>query len=419
MSLPAQNRSRMAGLPGPFPTLVPTPTLPAHPSQVQQGPVARARFRKRHAMLVISFLGLVLGQIMLAGWYLYERAADQYSSTFGFVIHSEADLSGGDLMARVPGLSALSGGASSDTDILYEYLQSQALVARIDEELNLRARWSVPEYDPVFAFDPDGTIEDLTRFWARMVHVSYDAGAGIMAIEVRAFDRDSARLIAEAIEIACGQLINRLSGIARQDRLSHARQELDRAETRLSRARQALTRFRVRHNIVDPMADLEGEMGVITQLRQTLAEEMVTLDMLRATTGQTSERNRRGEITDARITQSLRRIDVIETRIASERAKLGGQTGDHDYASLLGEFERLRVDVEVAQEAYVVALAAFEMTRAETNRQSRYLASYSAPTQPERSLFPNRPVLLAMIGAGLLLLWSILVMISYNVRDRT
>ena len=42
--------------------------------------------------------------------------------------------------------------------------------------------------DPVFSFHPDGAIEDLVRYWTRMVRISYDASNGLMALRVLAFD---------------------------------------------------------------------------------------------------------------------------------------------------------------------------------------------------------------------------------------
>ncbi|MFU1478514.1 sugar transporter [Roseovarius sp. C7] len=416
MSQPLTQRARMAAPTArrSFPTLVPPGSL----VEGQLAPARPARARRRHLLVLLSFLCLVLGQSALAGWYLHTRAADQYAASFGFTVHSEAETAGS-LLQAMPGLSALAGGQSSDSDILYEYLHSQALVAETDAALDLRAIWAAPARDPVFAFDPEGSIEDSTRYWPRMVHVDYEAGAGILSVEARAFDPDLALALAHQIEAACTALINRLSAIARADRLSHAERELARAEARLGSARQALTQFRATHRIVDPIADLEGEMGVIQRLQQSLAEELVTLDLLRATTGQSGTGKRKGEITDARITQSQRRIDVIEARITEERSKFGDATGERNYARLMGEFERLLVDVEVAQEAYVLGLASYETARAESDRQMRYLATFNQPTRPERALYPDRIMLLLAIAAGALLLWAVLVLGAYSLRDRS
>ncbi|MFW2590259.1 hypothetical protein [Sagittula sp. SSi028] len=138
--------------------------------------------KRRHWGLIASFaLGVAL-PVVLVGWYLWTRAADQYASTVAFSVRTEESSSALELLG---GISALSGSSSSDTDILYEYLQSQKLVADMDAALDLRVIWAKPQArDPWFAFDPDGTIEDLVTHWGRMVDIYYDNGAGL--IEVRA-----------------------------------------------------------------------------------------------------------------------------------------------------------------------------------------------------------------------------------------
>ncbi|HGG64878.1 MAG TPA: hypothetical protein ENK34_09945, partial [Rhodobacteraceae bacterium] len=145
-------------------------------------PVPQARVQRRHRWIHASFILLVIAPLIMAAWYLYTRAADQYTSTVGFAVRTEKAGSGLDLLGGIPGLSALSSTSSSDTDILYEFLLSQALVAKVDQRLNLREIWSRPENDTVFRFDPDGTIEDLTKYWWRMMQVSYDPGTRLITL---------------------------------------------------------------------------------------------------------------------------------------------------------------------------------------------------------------------------------------------
>lgn len=74
------------------------------------------------------------------------------------------------------GLSQLTGSTSaSDPDISYDFLRSQDIVATIDSELDLTAKFSKPhDIDPIFAYNADGTLEDLTKYWRRQVRVHYD-----------------------------------------------------------------------------------------------------------------------------------------------------------------------------------------------------------------------------------------------------
>ena len=394
-------------------------TLPDKRMQMS-APVRGAGFRKRHKWLVASFFLIVFLPLGVAGWYLYTRAADQFISSVGFVIRTESPASAQDLISGIPGFSALSSTSSSDTDVLYEYLLSQALVARVDKRLNLRAIWSKPENDPVFAFDPNGSIEDLTKYWQRMLRVSYDPGTRLISLQAHAFAPEDAQSITSVVLQESSVMINKLSAIARKDTIRHAQEEYALASKRLAQARKALKNFRAKTHIVDPMADLQGEMGVLGQLQQKLAEELIALDMLRsnASSIERSTSGRRNRSGDLRIPQAELRVQVLRDRIAAERENFGGNEQGRDYAALVGEFDRLTVDLKFAEKSYVAAMAVLEAARADANRQSRYLATYSPPTLAEKPLYPKRIEILAVLTVLLVLGWATMVLMQYNLQDR-
>ena len=138
-------------------------------------PARRARWKTRHTLVVLSFLLMVILPCAVSAYYLWTRAVDQYISRVGFSVRTEEANSAIELLG---GITNLSGSSSSDTDILYEFLQSQELVDRIDDELDLRGIWSRvdPSDDPVFAYHAPGTIEDLVSHWMRQVRIYYDSG---------------------------------------------------------------------------------------------------------------------------------------------------------------------------------------------------------------------------------------------------
>lgn len=124
---------------------------------------------------------------------------------------------------------------------------------------------------------------------------------------------------------------------------------------------------------------------------------------------------------DPRLEQAKRRIDIIEDRIRIERQKFGvggGGTDSESYAETIAGFERLTVDREFAEQAYAATLAGFDAARAEANRQSRYLAAYIEPTLAERAEFPNRPLLIGIVALFSFLVWAILSLAYYALRDR-
>jgi capsular polysaccharide transport system permease protein len=380
------------------------PVLPVPP------PAPAARARTRHWIVLFSFLLMVAAPVSLTGWYLWTRAADQYASNVGFSVRKEEV---GSAIELLGGITEISGSSSSDTDILYEFLQSQELVAAVDADLDLRRIWARgnPDTDPVFAYHPPGTIEDLQAYWARMVRIYYDSGTGLLDLRVLAFDPQDAHAVATRIYARSSAMINQLSAVAREDAIGYAREELTQAEDRLREARVAIQAFRNRTQIIDPTIQTQTQSGLIGALESQLAEAQIELQLLRAT----------ARDSDPRITQTELKIEVIERQIASERAELGLEndaSGGSSVADLVGEYEALAVDLEFAQQAYTAARATFDAARNEARRQSRYLAAHVSPTRAERAQYPDRVMILGLIALFLTLFWAVTVLVAYALRDR-
>lgn len=371
-------------------------------------PVAqKAKLERRHVVIFLTFLLAVLLPIAVSAWYLWSRAAEQYASYLGFSVRSEAG--GATSSELLGGLSSLAGvsDSSTDTDILYKFIQSHDLVERVDRELDLREIWSKPEEDPIFSYTGGESLEDLREEWERKVQIYYDNG--IIELRVLAFDPQDAQNITQAIYKESTQLINELNDVAREDALRYARTDLDEALERLKGARQALTAFRNRHQVVDPTADVQTQVGVITSLQQKLAESLVQLGMLQAN----------AQPSDPRIAQTELQVKVIRNQIEAERQKFGSETASGEVLSdVVGDYESLAVDREFAESTYTAALAAFDAARAEASRQSRYLAAFVKPTLAQESKFPERTKLMAIISGFLLVTWIIAILVFYSLRDR-
>ncbi|NRB00974.1 MAG: hypothetical protein HRU32_14365 [Rhodobacteraceae bacterium] len=373
-----------------------------------------ARPKRRHRIILASFLLMVILPVFATAYYLYQWADDQYASTVGFSVRKEEVASPIELLG---GVSELAGSTSIDAAILYEFLHSQEIVQILDDRISLRDLYSKPEDDPVFAFDPSGTIEDLRDHWHRMVKVAYDDASGLIEVRALAFTPEDATLIATELFNESARLVNELSSIAQDDTIRFSKTELDLAIERLISARQAMTTFRSRTQIVDPTTDVQGQMGLLNTLQTQLAEALIELDLLRENT----------VAGDIRIRQLEARIEVIERRLAEERRKLGlggvqiiedGEDTDDSYALIFAEFERLAVDREFAETAYTAALASYDTALAEARRQSMYLAAHVKPTQAERAEFPARTELIALVTLFCFTGWGIMLMIYYSIRDR-
>ena len=378
----------------------------ATPSAAQK--VAAARFRPRHWGLILSFLLMVLLPAATATTYLYTRAANQYHSTTAFSIRSE------EVSAAAAGIlgaiTQMGSGTASDINVLFDYIRSQKMVETAEAKLDLRAMFNRDQRDFVFALGDNPSIEHLLAYWRRMVMVDLSA-AGIMEVRVNAFTPEDAHAIAEEILGESSKVVNQLSDQAHRDAIKYSRAELKLAENRLREVRQKLAAFRREHRMIDPSGDVKSQAGIVIALQSELARAMVDRDMLTSY----------ADAKDQRVIQADRRIAAIKDRIEAERASVtdGGSLGGEGAAlpDVVGDYEALRVDMQIASTAYTHTLAGLAAAEAQAQRQTRYLAPHIQPTMAEESLYPRRLLLATMTTLFLALGWSVMLLIYYNVRD--
>ncbi len=353
----------------------------------------------------------VVAPILATALYLWGVAQDQYASTVAFSVQTESPASPLDLFG---GLADMGGTSSSDTDILFDFARSQHLVAAVQARLDLHSLWAAPD-DPIFGYTlPKGaqtvTIESLRDHWARMVTTRHDPATGLITVTARAFSPEDALAIAKAVRLESANMINALSETAQRDATTFAFSEFEIARATLRDARLALTGFRLDTQMVDPAMDLQGRLGLVASLQEQLASAMLEHQTLAS-----SERPNR-EFT---LAQAQQRIEILRGLIAQERAAMTvTENGGVSYAAQVAEYERLKVDLAFAEEAYVAARAALDVARAEAQRTTRYLAAHIPATLAQTPEYPRRITLTALVGVAALLIWSMGTLLVQALRDR-
>jgi capsular polysaccharide transport system permease protein len=373
-------------------------------------PAGRATFKRRHRLTVVTFLLLVILPVSILAGYLFTFAQDQFASEAGFSVRKEEGSGSLDMLG---GLTQFTGSASTDAEILYDFIRSPDLVHRLDQDFDLFKVFG-RDYvgDPLFSLKPDATIEEKQAYWENMVTVEYNEATGLIRLEVRAFTPEEAQRIGHAIIDYSSLMINRLSDSARDDATRYAKAELEKAVENLKTTRAAITEFRSREQVIDPTEDIRGQTGLMNSLEARLADALIELDILKSTvTG-----------SDVRINQGELRIEVIQKQLDEERKKFGigdgGTDARNSYAETVAEYERLVVDKEVAEERFRGTTLLYNAAEAEANRKSRYLAAHIEPTLAEGAIYPRFTLILLMTGFFLTLGWALIILVYYSIRDR-
>ena len=361
--------------------------------------------KPRHRILYLSFLLTVVAPVLIWGAYLFTIAVNQFNSEMSFSIRSEETTSAA--AGLLGAITQISSGTAGDADILYEFIGSQEMIAAVSKRVDLAAIYRKPAFDPYFRLKENASIEELTDFWSRVVRPTFDNHTGIIQVSTLAFAPEDARAVNDAILAESNALVNRLSEQARQDAIRYATIDLGEAEANLRQQRKLLADFRHRYQIVDPEADVAGQVGLLTALQGELAQALVERDTLLSYVQED----------DQRVVQATRRIDAISQRIAAERNNLGIGDDEVNIADVVGQYEVLRTDLEFASAAYTQALTNLAISRAEARRQSRYIATHIRPTTAQESLYPQRWTRLFLFGGFLAMIWGALMIFYYNIRD--
>lgn len=391
----------------PKPTAKKNPA-PAAPTGVQRTPKGQGEVRRRQTRLILSFLFFVLLPSALGGAYYGFYASDRYATGASFVVRGFDSGSGGDLVSSFTGLTS-SGSTTADSYIIRHYLHSGDLLLLLESQgiLSLQDHYSDPTVDVLSRFDNTRLFEDFVDYWSRRILTTYDSTTGIITYEVQAFDPDTTLMLANAILEAADGLVNELSADARQDSLSFALAEVERAEARLRDAQLKLRQFRSSTGTADPLVNAQLDAELIAGLEVQVTDLAAQIDELSQNVAAGSPI----------LLQLERRQAAVQAQIDERRAAMGVQSDDTTSADTLGIFEALQIEQTFAQQRYASALTSLEQARMDADRQQRYLAIFSKPLYPQDAIYPHRVRNIILVIVASFVFWVIATLVTYAVRD--
>lgn len=363
----------------------------------------------RRFWIKISLIPMVVVPVLLGIIYFSLIAADRFAVETKFSIRQVSGVASMDLLGSLTGMSA-SGSTITDSYILIDFIESRELVDKLEDRIDLRAIYSHDDADFLTAFDPDETIEEFKDYLEGMITVYFDSSSQIITMEVQAFTPQDAKLVSEEILRLSEDLVNELSEKARGDTLKNAQAEVSRMEDRLRKNRTNIRKFRDVEQDIDPAKTAESQIGFLSTIEASLSTAKAELSNLL--------RFMDADAPSVKVLNS--KIKALEDQAAQERARLGVDEGDGTTETLsarLEGYEVLALEQEFSQKAYISALSSLEHARVEADRQQRYLAAFVRPSVPQDALYPERVLSIFVTLFAAMVLWGIVVMTVYIVRE--
>ncbi|KZL12729.1 hypothetical protein [Pseudovibrio sp. Ad26] len=373
----------------------------------------------RRKILALSFALMVLLPSLLGATYFLLIASDRYSSTIGFSVRGmDGSSAGGDFLGALTGLASV-GTTTTDSFILMDYLEGREVVERLSKDEGILSHLSEDSVDFIYRLDQSMPIEELVEYWQSMITTSFDNTSSIIEVEVQAFSPEMTERIASRVLSYGSELVNTLSQNARRDAVKFAEEEVRRAELRLKMIRMRMKDFRSAESSIDPTKNAEVQIELIAGLEKQLLDTRSRLATLVGTIDESSPT----------IRQLRKQEEVLIKQILNKRDEISGRNPTplqqategadrlSSLSALLANYEELVVEQEFAQQAYTAALAGLERSRAEADRQQRYLAVFKPPSKPQEAIYPRRLINSLILFLGLLAIWALVTVIAYSIRD--
>ena len=333
-------------------------------------------------------------------------ASPMYVSQTRFAIRSAESSGGGLDIASALLRSSSSTGA--DAHIVVEYIQSLDIIHDIDKELGVDLHFSDKDHDVFSRLTNNPTQDEQLRYWKWAVIPALDQDTGIITLETKAYSPEMAQKIAAAVLARSEALVNTMNLRAREDAVSLAQSEVQRAEARVRKAQEAMRNFRDAHTLLDPRVTAAGLQGVVTELEGEAVK-------LRAQLAEAQSFMR----SSAPATKALQtRLKAVESQLDQEKQRLAGLRSQEDNLNaVVGEYEDLTIEAEFAQKQLVTAMSALESARVHEVAKSRYVVAFQQPTLPDESLYPRPFLFTAYVFVGALLLLGLGSLITASIRE--
>ena len=346
---------------------------------------------------------VVFTVVMVAYWLVF--ASDRYVSEANVIIR-KTDSIGAPGFDVAMLFSGMAGAERSNQLLLREYLLSVDMLKKLDAALNLRAHYSDPSKDIVSRmWFEDASMEWFHRHYLSRVDAVYDDFAGVLRLEVQAYDADTAQAISQMLVQEGERYMNELGHELAEVQVGFLKDQVELAQARFQQASQALLNYQNKEGMISPQAAAENISAIIAGLEAQRAQLQTQLASL-------PKRLDSDHPNRVMLNQALAAVDK---QIKQEKIKLATPTGGTLNASV-EEFQRLEMDVAFTQELYKSSLMALEKGRIDATRMLEKVSVLQAPTYPEYPMQPRRiyntviTVILAFVLVGLLRLLRSIVM---------
>jgi capsular polysaccharide transport system permease protein len=346
--------------------------------------------------LAVAMIGAPL---LLTAAYLLFIAADRYVSE-SVVTVRQATGNGGSAQGLALLLPGINTASREDALYLRQFIHSLALLKRLDERLQLRRHYEAERWDPVFRLYRGTSQEGFLDYYRNRVELQFDDVSSLLTVRAQGFTPAFAQALNAAILEECETFVNAFSQRVAREQMRFAEGELTRAGDRMRGVQSELLSFQSRNAQLDPMAQAEAATRIEGELQAQVTRLETELRTLRAYLNDDAYPVR----------AAAQQLEALKHQLDSEQRRVtaaGGAGSERRVNRQVLQFQDLKLQNVLAQDAYKIALVSVESARLDASRKLKSLAVVEPPSHPETALYPRRLYDLATLLVVCVLLYGI------------
>ncbi|KQY79117.1 hypothetical protein ASD52_04715 [Ensifer sp. Root142] len=332
------------------------------------------------SILMIFLIGvtLVLPMIGSIGYYAF-LASPGYVSQVRFIVRSSTPLLSRDRYSSdtvEPKEKIV-----QDTAVLLNYLESPAIIQDMEKYVDLHRLFGGSGIDFLSRLPADATQRDILKYWEKHAYTYVNPKSGIVELEITAYSPQDAHDLVQLVLRLSEDRVNKLSSEMWDDLRVSTQREVDRATVEVADLRGMLRDTQNQTGVFDVNLSAQRIVSVLTTVESSIAE----LKSRRQALGETVASD------TPQIADLDRRIAAAEDQAKSLRAQAAGTTeqGGTNLAGYSTLFDKLKLDLSLAEARLKAALKDFEKVKLVSSLQLVYVDNFIEPTLPDSNEYPN------------------------------
>lgn len=288
---------------------------------------------------------------------------------------------------------------SEDGKLLEAYIYSRDMLEKIDSAISLREHFLSSQRDMFSRLSANHSEEDFFDQYIDSINVSIDANSSVITIKTRSYEQEYAHKFNKLIISHAESFINQVGNELAEKKLLFARKEHEIVEEKLQSAKQQLLDFQSTHSVLDPTADGLAMQQITFSLEATLAQKRAELSMLKTLMSETSPE----------VLSLKRQLSALESEVKDQKSKVSSLKEDDGTSvnALMAQYSNLKVQAELALQAYTASLVTLEKARVDAYQQLKFLVLIQHPTMPDDYTYPRILYSLTLMAIGLIMIYVI------------